>query len=257
MANVQLNQNKAYRKFFKDCKEKKNLRGFPKYKSIKKSRRSYTTNSQNGTIYLGDGFIHLPKAGDVKAVIHRNPEPEWKLKSASISQERDGTYYCSVLYEYDRNIKPAVLDKDNAVGLDYKSDGLYVDSNGSRPVSHKYYRESQKKLVKLQRRLSRKIGSKKGEEKSSNYVKRLMKVNKLYAHISNQRKDFLHKKSTEIANQYDIVYVENLNMRSMSNKGFGNGKATMDNRYGIFLKMLEYKLENREKFFVKVVKFYP
>lgn len=257
LANVQLNQNKAYREFFKSCKEKKKLRGFPKYKSIKKSRRSYTTNNQNGTIYLGDGFIHLPKAGDVKAVIHRNPEPEWKLKSASISQERDGTYYCSVLYEYDRDIKTAVLDKDNAVGLDYKSDGLYVDSNGSRPVSHKYYRESQKKLAKLQRRLSRKIGSKKGEEKSSNYVKQQMKVNKLYAHISNQRKDFLHKKSTEIANQYDIVCVENLNMRSMSNKGFGNGKATLDNGYGIFLKMLEYKLENRGKYFIRVDKFYP
>ena len=134
---------------------------------------------------------------------------------------------------------------------------MYVDSNGNRPVSHKYYRESQKKLARLQRRLSRKISSKKGEEKSSNYVKQLMKVNKLHTHISNQRKDFLHKKSTEIANQYDVVCVESLDMKAMSNKGFGNGKATKDNRYGIFLKMLEYKLENRGKFFVKVVKFYP
>ncbi len=133
-----------------------------------------------------------------------------------------------------------MIDKDNAIGLDYKSDGLYVDSNGYQPPLHKYYRESQEKLAKLQRKLSRKVGSKKGETKSSNYLKQQMKVNKLHNHISNQRKDHLHKKSTEIANQYDIVCVEDLNMRAMSNKGFGNGKATMDNGYGMFLNMLEF-----------------
>ena len=257
LANVQLNQRKAFREFFRSCRTKKNRRGFPKFKSAKKSKRSYTTNNQGGTVAIGDGFIRLPKAGRVRAVIHRPPDTEWKLKSATVSQSPDGSFWCSVLFEYEVHAVPVCADADNAVGLDYKSDGLYVDSNGSRPVSHKYYRESQKKLAKLQRRLSRKIGSKKGEEKSSNYVKQQMKVNKLYAHISNQRKDFLHKKSTEIANQYDIVCVENLNMRLMSNKGFGNGKSTMDNGYGIFLKMLEYKLENRGKYFIKVDKFYP
>ena len=69
--------------------------------------------------------------------------------------------------------------------------------------------------------------------------------------------DNLHKKSTEIANQYDVVCVESLNMRSMSNKSFGNGKATLDNGYGMFLNMLEYKLQDRGKFFVKVDKWYP
>ena len=257
LANVQLNQNKAYNEFFKSCREKKNHRGFPKYKSAKKSRRSYTTNNQNGTVSVSDNFIHLPKVGDVKAVIHRKAKQDWKLKSATISQERDGTYYCSVLYEYDKNVRPVVMDKDNAIGLDYKSDGLYVDCNGYQPPLHKYYRESQEKLAKLQRRLSRKVGSKKGETKSSNYLKQQMKVNKLHSHISNQRKDDLHKKSTEIANQYDIVCVEDLNMRAMSNKGFGNGKATMDNGYGMFLNMLEYKLDNRGKYFIKVDKYFP
>ena len=58
----------------------------------------------------------------------------------------------------------------------------------------------------------------------------------------NQRLDNLHKISTEIANQYDVVCVETLNTKSMSNKGFGNGKVTLDNGYGKFLSMLEYKL---------------
>ena len=72
----------------------------------------------------------------------------------------------------------------------------------------------------------------------------------------NQRLDNLHKISTEIANQYDVVCVETLNMKSMSNKGFGNGKATLDNGYGKFLSMLEYKLSERNKYLVKVDKWF-
>ena len=100
-------------------------------------------------------------------------------------------------------------------------------------------------------------GSKKNEAKSNNYIKQLNKVNKIHRHIASQRLDNLHKKSTEIANRYDVVCVESLNMRSMSNKGFGNGKATMDNGYGMFLSMLEYKLSDREKYLVRVDKWYP
>ena len=100
-------------------------------------------------------------------------------------------------------------------------------------------------------------GSKKSETKSANYLKQLQKVNRIHRHIANQRLDYLHKKSTEIANQYDVVCVESLNMRAMSNKGFGNGKATLDNGYGLFLSMLSYKLSDRKKYFVKVDKWFP
>lgn len=67
------------------------------------------------------------------------------------------------------------------------------------------------------------MGSKKNEAKSKNYLKQLKKVNKIHGHIANRRLDHLHKKSTEIANQYDVVCVESLNMRAMSNRGSGNG----------------------------------
>jgi putative transposase len=100
-------------------------------------------------------------------------------------------------------------------------------------------------------------GSKKNEAKSKNYLKQLRKVNKIHRHISNQRLDNLHKISAEIANQYDVVCVESLNMRSMSNKGFGNGKATLDNGYGMFLNMLEYKLADRNKYLIRVDKWFP
>ena len=100
-------------------------------------------------------------------------------------------------------------------------------------------------------------GSKKNESKSNNYIKQLRKTNRIHRHIANQRNDNLHKLSTEIANLYDIVCVEDLNMTAIGNKGFKNGKATYDNGYGMFLNMLEYKLADRGKAFVKVDKFYP
>ena len=257
LANVQLNQRMAFKEFFKSCKTKKNDRGFPKFKSAKTSKRSYTTNNQNGTIEVGDSFIKVPKVGKVKAVIHRKPDARWSLKSATVSQSSDGNFWCSVLFEYENQISSVCADTDKVVGLDYKSDGLYCDSNGNIATRHKFYRESQAKLAKEQRKLSRKKGNKKGEAKSNNFMKQQKRVNKIHRHIANQRNDFLHKTSTEIANQYDVVCVESLNMRSMSNKGFGNGKATLDNGYGVFLKMLEYKLADRGKYFVKVDKWFP
>ena len=118
-------------------------------------------------------------------------------------------------------------------------------SNGDKADMHKYYRESHNRLAKAQRKLSRQTGFRKGESKSNNYRKQQKKLAKIHKHIANQRLDELHKKSTEIANQYDIVCVETLNLKAMSNKGFGNGKATLDNGYGLFLRMLEYKRYRR------------
>ena len=254
LANAQMNLQSAFRNCFDKSRKKRN--NFPKFKSSKHSRKAYTTNNQNGTVAIVDKGIKLPKIGKVKAEIHRVPDAAWKLKSVTISQESDGKYYAAVLFEFEQNIVP-VTSLDNAIGLDYASDGLYVDDKGNVGTNHKFYRESHSILAKEQRRLSRKKGSKKNEPRSHNYLKQLQKVNKIHRHIANQRLDNLHKTSTEIANQYDVVCVESLNMKAMSNKGFGNGKATLDNGYGLFLGLLEYKLANRGKHLVKVDKWFP
>ena len=256
LANVQLKLQRAFKNHFDKNRRRKT--GFPKFKSAKHSRKSYTTNNQNGTVAIIDSrYIRLPKIGKVKAVIHRVPGTGWKLKSATVSCSSDGKYYASVLFEYENPASAYAVDVNNAIGMDYASDGLYVDDKGNIGTNHRFYRESHKKLAKEQRRLSRKKGSRKGEDKSHNYLKQQRKVNRIYTHIANQRKDNLHKISAEIANQYDIVCVEDLNMRNMSNRGFGNGKATLDNGYGMFLDMLEYKLGNRGKYLIKVDKWYP
>ena len=255
-ANKQMDLQAAFRNTFSKSRKKNN--GFPKFKSAKHSRKAYTTNNQKGTVAIIENkYIKLPEIGKVKAVIHRIPDNNWIIKSAAVSQESDGKYYISVLFEFDNIANPYAADKTNAIGLDYASDGLYVDNNGNVGTNHKYYRESHKKLAKAQRRLSRMQGSKKHEDKSANYIKQLRKANKIHRHIANQRLDNLHKISTEIANQYDVVCVESLNMKSMSNKGFGNGKATLDNGYGMFLYMLEYKLSDRDKYLVKVDRWFP
>lgn len=256
LANKQMDLQAAFRNRFNKKRKKKS--GFPKFKSAKHSRKSYTTNNQNGTVaIINNKYIKLPKIGKVKAVIHRIPNDNWTVKSATISLASDGKYYASVLFEFDEIENTYIADKTNSIGLDYASNGLYVDNNGNVGTNHKYYRESYDKLAKEQRKLSRMQGSKKNEDKSNNYIKQLHKVNKIHRHIANQRLDNLHKISTEIANQYDVVCVETLNMKAIANKKFGNGKATMDNGYGMLLSMLEYKLSDRNKYFVKVDKWFP
>ncbi len=245
LANVQMNLQKAYKNFFRDKKI-----GFPKYKSVKKSKKTYTTNNQKGTIRIVENKIKLPKIGLIRAKIHKKADEKWTIKSATVSQEKDGSYYASVLYEYDKEIAKVEIT-DKVLGLDYKSDGLYTDSEGNICGSPKYYRKSQNKLSRLQRKLSKK------EKGSRNREKARLKVAKLQKHTSNQRLDFLHKESTRIANLYEVVCVESLDMKAMSNKGFGNGKATLDNGYGLFQNMLEYKLQDRGKYFVKIDKWYP
>ena len=255
LSNVQMNLQAAFRSCFDKNRKKRN--NFPKFKSKHKSKKSYTTNNQNGTIIIVDNGIKLPKVGVVKAVLHRFPKADWILKSATISQMSDGNYYVSVLFEYAEQKNAYKTDLTNAIGLDYSSAHLYIDDKGNIGSNHQYFKESQKKLARAQRSLSRRKGAKEGEEKSANYLKQERKVNRIYRHIANQRLDNLHKKSTEIVNQYDVVCVETLDMKALSDKKFGNGKATMDNGYGMFLSMLSYKLAERNKCFVKVNKWYP
>ena len=235
----------GYDRFFQ------HLGKFPKYKSKHKAKRSYTTNFTNQNIEVGDRYVKLPKLGRVKARIHRFPKKDWKIKSATITQNRDDSYQVSILFEYEAKEVAANITEATTIGLDYKSNGLYTDSNGDICGMPHYYRKSAERLAKAQRRLKHKVVG------SKNYRKQQKRIAKIYRHIANQRKDYLHKQSTAIAKQYDCICVEDLNMRAMANKGFGNGKATLDNGYGMFLNMLDYKLKEYGGKLVKVDKWFP
>lgn len=248
LSNVQKQQNKA----IKDHIENPKAFGVPKFKAKKRCKNSYTTNNQKGTVTLVENGIKLPKVGVIRAVLHRMPEEGWTIKSATVSQKRDGSYYIFVLCEKDAEDPERLpVDESRVLGLDYKSDGLYKDSNGDLAGMPKFFRKAQKRLAKLQKKLKNK------EKGSKNYEKQLRKVAKLYVHVANQRSDYLQKLSTAITKQYDYIMVEDLNMRAMANKGFGNGKATMDNGFGMFQVMLAYKLKRKGGKLVVIDKWFP
>ena len=243
LANAQLDLNNAFKNFHRND----NI-GYPKFKSKKKCRKSYTTNLVNGNIRLEHGFIRLPKLGMVKIKQHRSIPEGYKLKAATVSQSATGKYHASVLYEYEKDIKK--VEPEIFIGLDYSMKELYVDSDGRSAEYPRYYRRSLEKLRKEQRKLS------KCQKKSSNRNKQRLKVAKIHEKVSNQRTDFLHKLSRQIANAVDVVCIEDLNMKGMS-KSLNFGKSVSDNSYGRFSRMLEYKLTDIGKQLVKIDKCFP
>ena len=142
----------AYENFF----NRKTHSRRPKYKTRRKSRWSYTTVLTNHNISIGDNYVVLPKLGRIKAAVSREIPDSWTLKSATVCVERDNTVYASFLFEYKDDIMLYVPDSRNSVGLDYKSDGLYMDSSGNCCGSPKYFRRSQASLAKAQRKLRHK-----------------------------------------------------------------------------------------------------
>lgn len=239
----------AYQRFFKK------LSGYPQFSNKRESVQSYTTTNAKA-IHYKMGCVKIPCVGWVKTRDARDLPFGSKICQVTVTRDH-GQYYASICYKTEDVATPVQIDDNNVIGLDYKSDGLYTDSNGDCCDMPHYYRKAQEIVVKEQRKLSRKVGSRKGEKRSGNYIRQQTRLFKKTRHAANQRKDFLHKRSTAITKQYDAVCVEDLNMKAMANKTFGNGKATLDNGYGMFLVMLEYKLRNRGKQLVKVNKWFP
>lgn len=124
-----------------------------------------------------------------------------EFKHATVSK-KNGKYYVSITYIIEKDVVPVSVSENQALGLDYKSDGLYVDSNGNVADMSHWFRLAQSKLKKEQRKLRNKRGSKKGEVKSKSYMKQLQKIRNLYEHIANQRLDYLQKLSTHTSCRY-------------------------------------------------------
>jgi putative transposase len=167
--------------------------------------------------------------------------------------EPSGKYYASLLYEYParENQTPGADREDaKALGIDFAMRGMAVFSDGSRAEYPGYYRLAQERLARDQRRLSKR---KKG---SRNYEKQKRRVALRHEKIRNQRKDYLHKLSRDLADRYDVIAVEDIDMQAMS-RSLHFGKSVADNSFGAFRTMLAYKLEEQGKSFVKVGRFFP
>lgn len=246
LANAQLNLQTAYKNFFRDPSV-----GFPKFKSKRHDKKSYTTNNQGSTIRLVDSkTIRLPKLKDVRIKLHRQLPKESVIKSATIRKTPTGKYYVSILVEYQANIEPVSPTPETVLGLDYSSKSLFVDSEGTAAEYPRFYRQSEKKLMKAMRKLSKR------KKDSKNREKQRQKVAKLHEKVANQRKDFMHKLSRQIANAYTAVAIEDLNMRGMA-QSLKLAKSTNDNGFGMLKTFLAYKLSDQGKQLVVVDKWFP
>ena len=226
LANVQLHLERAYRNFFQKPKT-----GFPRYKSKRQPRQSYTTNVVNGNIRIEGNRLRLPKAGMVKIVLHRQIPGKAKLKSVTISREASGKYYASILCELpepENQGRGVRAEEAKILGIDYAMQGMGVFSDGSRAEYPGYLRAAQEKLAREQRKLSH---CRKG---SRNYEKQRRRVALCHEKIRNQRTDYQHKLTRKIADSFDAVAVEDLDMRGLS-QCLHLGKGVMDNAYGSFL----------------------
>ncbi|ALZ64581.1 putative transposase (plasmid) [Bacillus cereus] len=241
LANAQLNLQTAYKNFFSGQND------FPTFKS-KRGRKSYTTNVVNGNIMLLNGHIKLPKLKMVRIKQHREIPQGYMIKSCTISMTPTGKYYVSILTEYEKEI--VQKDIETVVGLDFAVDGLYVSSEDEKANHPKFYRNMLDQLAKAQRVLARRnIGSER-------WNKQRIRVAKLHEKVANQRKNFLHHKSKELATNFDVVAIEDLNMKWMS-QVHNFGKIFTDNGWGMFTSFLAYKLHEQGKRLVKIDKWFP
>lgn len=232
----------AYKNFFSGRS------GYPKFKSRKNRHQSYRTSFTNNNIAFVDKHIKLPKLGLVK--VRDKQVPHGRILNATISQEPDGRFYCSLCCT-DVSFVP--LPKTNQfVGIDLGLVDFAIFSDGTKIDNPRFFEISEKKLARLQRELSRKsIGS-------NRWNKARIKVAKLQKHISNQRKDFLQKLTTLIVKKYDIICIEDLDVKTMKETELTiRNKRVSDVSWSEFRRQLAYKSTWYGRTLSVVDRYYP
>ena len=248
LCNIQLNLNVAYKNFFRSGF------GFPNFKS-KKAAQSYKTNNNHGSIALLDGKVKLPKVGWVKIKLHR--QPKGVIKSATISKTATGKYFISILCEEET----LPLSKtDSNLGVDLGLESFAILSTGEKIGNPKFLTSLSKKLAREQKILSRRglLAKKKGIElsESSNYQKQKLKVARLHEKIAHQRRDFLHKLSTNLIKNHDVICIEDLASRNLM-KNHRLARAIGDASWSEFVRMLHYKADWYGKKIVTISRWFP
>ena len=246
------------------------LKGMPHFHAKSQGYFSYKTNCQypgegnslkNPTIRLEGNLLYLPKCKTgIELVLHRPMPADAKIGNVTISMDAGGMFFAAIEYSYTKMIdftireavtsgKQNVLDSLRFLGLDYSQENFYVDSEGRKANCPHYYRKSEGKLARLQRQLSHM------EKGSSNYEAQKAKIGILHKKVTNQRIDFLRKQALLLASGYDVIAVEDIDLRAIGST-WKLGKKLHDNGFGMFRNILARKLQEKGSILVKVDRWY-
>ena len=240
--------DRAYKNFFRRVREG-GKPGFPKFKSRRHARQSYRTN---GGKVLDRNHIALPKLGTVRAKVSR--PLQGRFMSVTVSLDAAGRYFATFLCTDVPAKNTTATDRD--VGIDLGVETLATLSDGTKIENPRGLERYERKLAREQRRLSRRKGARKGEKQSRRYLKQRKRVARIHAKIADARTDALHKVTTMLADENQVLCMEDLNAKGMV-RNHHLAKAVSDASFGEFARLLEYKCAERGRSLVKIGRFYP
>jgi putative transposase len=219
--------DQAYRNFFRRVKQGAKKKGFPTFKSKHRDTPRFRIPQR---VTLDGSFVQAPKIGAVRAIVHR--PLEGLIKSATFKQELDRSWYVAFVVEQqapERQPRPVRTH----VGLDVGLKSLAVLSNGETIENPRWYRTQMQKLRRTQQRLCRR------QKGSAGRAKARQQVARLHAKVRCQRQDFLHKLSARLVREYDLITIEDLNIRGLARTKLAT--SVLDAGWGLFRFMLTYK----------------
>ena len=240
----------AYKKFFRQ------QGGYPNFKSKHEFTQSCSF-PQN--IRLDSNKVFLPKfmKNGIRVKVHRELPSGASIKQATITKKND-KYYISISFD-DNLPTPKPIIAQSSIGLDVGINSLVTTSKDVKIANPRYTKKYARMLKLASRHLNRKQHSKKKGDttpKSKRYLKQQANVARIHEKIANSRSDYIHKITNEITNQYDVICIENLNVKGMI-KNHKLSKHIADVAWGELRRQLEYKSERKGKILIKVDRWLP